>query len=74
MAKEKTKKDTKKVVTKEKPVTICDGVWIGHGAFILPGVRIGKGAVVAARTVVTKDVPDGKVVMGIPARVIRDVG
>lgn len=57
--------------TKERPVTIGDGVWIGHGAFILPGVNIGKGAVVAARTVVTKDVPDYSIVAGNPGRIVK---
>ncbi|WP_372622959.1 CatB-related O-acetyltransferase [Falsiroseomonas sp.] len=46
-------------------------VWIGTEALVLPGVRIGHGAVVAARAVVTKDVPDYAVVAGNPARVVR---
>lgn len=47
---------------------IADDVWVGHGALIRRGVRIGRGAVVAARAVVTRDVPDFAVVAGIPAR------
>ena len=50
---------------------IGNDVWIGHGAFILPGVQIGDGAVVAAMSVVTKDVPPYAVVAGVPARVVR---
>ena len=46
-------------------------VWVGHGAFILPGVKIGNGAVVAAQSVVTKDVPAYAVVAGSPARILR---
>lgn len=46
---------------------------IGGGANLLPNITIGKNAIVGANSVVTKDVPDGKVVMGIPARISRDV-
>ncbi|MEW6694997.1 MAG: acyltransferase [Pseudomonadota bacterium] len=54
------------------PVVIEDGAWIGAGATVLQGVRIGKGAVVAAGSVVTHDVPPGTVVAGVPARKVRD--
>lgn len=54
------------------PIVVEDDVWIGAGAFIGPGVRIGRGAVVGARAVVFKDVPPWKVVVGNPARVIKD--
>ncbi len=54
-----------------KLTTIGNDVWIGHGAFILPGVTIGDGAVVAAMSVVTKDIPPYAVVAGSPARVVR---
>ena len=50
---------------------IGNDVWIGHGAFIRPGVTIGHGAVIAAHAVVTKDVPPYAIVGGVPARVIR---
>lgn len=46
-------------------------VWIGHGAFVLPGVHIGNGAVIAAMSVVTKDVPPYAVVAGSPATIKR---
>ena len=46
-------------------------VWIGHGAVLLPGVKIGAGAAIGAGAVVSKDVPDFAVAVGVPARVIR---
>ena len=52
-------------------VHIDDDVWIGANATILPGVRIGKGAVVGGGAVVTKDVMPYTVVAGVPARIIR---
>jgi maltose O-acetyltransferase len=52
-----------------KAVTIGRNVWIGGGAIVLPGVTIGNDAIVAAGSVVTRDVPDGVTVMGNPARV-----
>lgn len=55
------------------PVTIGSNVWIGSNATILPGVHIGDDAVVAAASVVTKDVPAGAVVVGSPARMVRSV-
>ncbi|HOV66825.1 MAG TPA: acyltransferase [Methanoregulaceae archaeon] len=54
------------------PVTIGDDVKIGAGATVLPGVEIGEGALVAAGAVVTRDVPAGMVVSGMPARVVRE--
>lgn len=54
-----------------KPVLIKEGAWIGAGATVLPGVCVGRYAIVGAASVVTKDVPDYAVVVGNPARVIR---
>ena len=51
-----------------RPVSIGQNVWIGGGAIILPGVRIGDDAVVGAGAVVTRDVPHGATVLGNPAR------
>lgn len=56
--------------TKGKDVIIDDYVWIASRATILPGVHIGRGAVVATGAIVTKDVPPLAVVAGVPARVI----
>jgi acetyltransferase-like isoleucine patch superfamily enzyme len=55
------------------PVFVGNRVWIGFGASILKGVRVGEGAVVGARAVVTKDVPRYSVVVGNPARVVRQL-
>lgn len=55
----------------KKKVTICDDVWIGVNAIILPGITIGKGSVVAGGAVVTKDVAPYSIVGGNPAKVIR---
>jgi hypothetical protein len=46
-------------------------VWIGHGAIVLPGRRIGTGAVIGAGAVVTRDVPPYAIAVGNPARVLR---
>lgn len=54
-----------------KPIVIKKGAWIGAGATILPGVAVGKHAIVGAATVVTKDVPDYAVVVGSPARILK---
>lgn len=56
---------------KPAPVIVDHDVWIGTGAFIKPGVHIGIGAVIGAKSVVTKDVPPYAIVAGVPARVIR---
>lgn len=53
------------------PIIIGDDVWLGTGVIVLSNVRIGDGAVVAAGSVVTKDVPSGAIVAGVPAQVVR---
>ena len=56
-----------------KPVEIGSDVWVGGGAIILPGVRIGSRAVIGAGSVVTRDVPDDVFAAGNPCRVIREI-
>lgn len=58
--------------TEEKPVIIGNDVWIGGRVIILPGVKIGNGAIIGAGSVVTKDVLEYDIVAGNPARVIRN--
>lgn len=55
------------------PVAIGRNVWIGSNVTVLPGVTIGDDSVVAAASIVTKDVPKGSIVVGSPARVVRSV-
>ena len=57
--------------TMEKLPIIEDDVWIGRNAVIMPGVRIGKGAIIGAGSVVTKDVESYFIVGGVPAKLIR---
>lgn len=57
-----------------RPVVIEDEAWIGIGAIILKGVRVGRGARVAAGAVVSRDVPDGATVAGSPARIAAPEG
>ena len=54
-----------------KPIHIKKGAWIGAGASILPGVTIGKYAIVGAGAIVTKDVGDYEVAVGVPAKVVK---
>ena len=56
------------------PIVIGDRVWIGCHAIILAGVTIGEGSIVAAGSVVTRDIPPGVLVAGNPAKVIRETG
>lgn len=55
------------------PVTIGDGVWLGAGALVCPGVSIGDNTVVGAGSVVTRSLPSGVVAYGNPARVAREI-
>jgi acetyltransferase-like isoleucine patch superfamily enzyme len=57
--------------TKESPVHLRRGCYIGTGAIILPGVTVGRESVVGAGAVVTKNVPDKTLVVGVPAKVIK---
>lgn len=53
------------------PIVVEDEVWIGCGAILLPGVTVGRGAVVGAGAVVTRDVPPDTAVMGVPAKPVK---
>jgi maltose O-acetyltransferase len=53
------------------PVTIHDDVWIGYRAILQPGISIGRGAIIGAGAVVTRDVPPFAIVAGVPARLLR---
>ena len=56
-----------------KPVEIGSDVWVGGGAMILPGVRIGSRTVIGAGSVVTRDVPESVFAAGNPCRVVREI-
>ena len=60
-------------LVKSAPIVIGDDVWIGMDALILKGVKIGNGSIIAAKSVVTKDVPPFTIVGGNPAVVIKQL-
>lgn len=68
-----TKLPKERPVISKGPVVIEDNVWIGDKATILPGVRVGKGVVVAANAVVTKSIPAYTIVAGNPARIVKQL-
>ncbi|ALS76417.1 hypothetical protein AUC31_14950 [Planococcus rifietoensis] len=57
---------------KVKPVLISDDCWLGRRVIILPGVKIGRGSILGAGTVVAKDIPEYSIVVGNPAKVIKN--
>lgn len=57
----------------KSPIEIMEGAWIGSGVTILPGVRIGNRAVIAASSVVTKDVPSERIWGGVPAKELKKI-
>ena len=56
-----------------KPITIKDNVWIGGDVTILPGVTIGEGSVIGAKSLVTKDIPANVIAVGNPCRIVRPI-
>lgn len=56
-----------------KPIHICENVWIGANVTVTQGVTIGENSIVAAGSVVTKDVPSNVIIAGVPAKVIRKI-
>ncbi|MBP0902468.1 CatB-related O-acetyltransferase [Mariniflexile gromovii] len=65
------KKDVLNEVKQKQGITIGNDVWIGMGAYIMPGVIIGNGATIGSNSVVTKNVPDYAIVAGSPAKIIK---
>ena len=61
------------LITENHPIRIKRNAWIGAASTILPGVTVGENAIVAAGSVVTKDVPDNVVVAGVPAKMIKKI-
>ena len=57
--------------TDPKPIIIEENVWVGFGAIILPGVIIGRGAVIGCNTIVSENIPPYAVAVGVPARIIK---
>ncbi len=57
-----------------KEIHIGNNVWIGAGAMVMPGVTIGDNTVIGAGAVVTRDIPANVVAMGVPCKVIREIG
>ncbi len=66
------KDENGEVINPAEPVYIGDNVWLGHNVTVLKGVTIGEGAVCAAQSVVTRDVPPHSIVAGNPAKVIKE--
>lgn len=62
---------SRQAIATKGDIVIDDDAWLGVGATVLSGVRIGKGAVIGAGAVVTSDVPDGAIAVGVPARVVK---
>lgn len=54
-----------------KPISVGNNVYFGNDVLVLPGVHIGNNVIIGARAVVTKDIPDNSVAVGIPAKVIK---
>ena len=55
------------------PITVGNNVWFGAGVHVMPGVNIGNDVVIAAGSVVTKDIPDRVVAAGVPCKIIREI-
>lgn len=63
----------KRQLSSKGPVIIGDNVWIGEKVIVLPGVTIGKNSIIGANAVVTKDIPEYSIAVGIPAKVIKTI-
>ena len=60
-----------RTITADKPVIIEDNVWIGEFVSILPGITIGRGSIIGANSVVSRDIPPHSIAVGTPARVVK---
>lgn len=60
-----------KSLKSESPIEIGNDVWIGHGVIVLSGIKVGNGAILAAGSIITKDVPAYAIMAGNPAKVLR---
>lgn len=58
-------------IEQKEGITIGNDVWIGMGAYIMPGIKVGNGVTIGANAVVTKDIPDYAIAVGSPAKVIK---
>lgn len=56
-----------------RPITVGDNCWFGANVSVMPGVTIGNNCVISAGSVVTKDMPDNSVIMGVPAKAVREI-
>jgi acetyltransferase-like isoleucine patch superfamily enzyme len=56
----------------QKTIEIGDDVWVGHGAILLTGIKVGEGSIIAAGAVVTHEIPPYTIAAGVPARPLRD--
>lgn len=63
--------DMKEKYPSKGDTVIGNDVWIGYDALIMPGVKIGNGAIIGSRSIVTKDVPDYAIVGGNPAKIVK---
>lgn len=61
----------RRIVSNDKSVIIGDNTWLGEGVVILPGVNIGEGCIIGANAVVSKNIPDYSIAVGVPAKVIK---
>lgn len=59
--------------TESRPIHICKNVWLGTGVTVMPGVTVGENTIIAAGSVVTKDIPSGVIAAGIPAKIIKEI-
>ena len=62
-----------RILSTKGEVKIEDDVWLGEGVVVMPGVTIGKGSIIGANTVVTKDIPAYSIAAGVPAKIIKQI-